>query len=90
MKRGGPRSRPPRRRSLLVAVGVPLNASSLYNAYRLLLIHDDTAVVGDSDRQKYVRPDPELRDSLPVMDSYDFPYVTRDPDWLERLADRVR
>lgn len=37
-----------------------------------------------------MRPDPELQDSLPVMDSYDFPYVTRDPDWLERLADRVR
>ena len=74
----------------LVAVGVPLNPFSLYNAYRLLLIHDDTAVVADRDRQRYVRPDPELRDSLPVMDSYDFPHVTRDPDWLERLADRVR
>jgi Helix-turn-helix domain len=48
----------------LVAAGVPLGRSRLYKAYRLLLVHEDPAGHRDRQRQEYVTPDPELRNSL--------------------------
>jgi hypothetical protein len=74
----------------LVAAEVAVDPYSLYNAYRLLLIHEDPAALERADRQEHVRTDPKLRGSLLVLDSYDFPYVTRDTAGLERLAERVR
>src|SRR5215470_17321630 len=74
----------------LVAAQVTVDPYSLYNAYRLLLIREDPSALERRDRQDYVRPDPELRGSLLVLDSYEFPFVTRDSAGLERLTERVQ
>jgi hypothetical protein len=73
----------------LVAAGVPLTKSAIYNVYRLALIHEDTLVLERDASQEYVRPDLKLRSSLLVLDGYDFPHVEHYGDALERLAERV-
>jgi hypothetical protein len=74
----------------LVAAGVPLDRSALYNVYRFVLLPEDPWVLEREAGQEHVRPDPKLRGSLLALDGYAFPYVDHFGDALERLAERVR
>lgn len=49
----------------------PSGTSSLYNAYRFLLIRESAEQLAEADDNEHVRPDPELRNSMRVLEGDD-------------------
>lgn len=57
----------------LVAAGIRPGRIQLYNAYRFALVGDDVGL-SENERRDYAERDPDLRDSIRVLERIDFPY----------------